>query len=287
MDHCANRSTHDPRCHRQSRSARGLHAFWTSALVLLLQACVPPPNGAVRPLVTDGEVVADAAASDAGPSPSVDAPRGDGGSLPDAIDGGMVTAPSDSGGIAAPLDAGGPSPTVDSGPRPASSRQLVVLDVRYTHNTTSRAFSFFPLRADMPANLVSPIDYAHGTVHERLEVIAKPSARDIRYQMCFFQDAHQSAKHACVSQRGLAFTGPGVYTFEQEMPTIYQFGNLAWTRALLDLMLVVKDAGGAPVDDRYGFDGDWAGSPDFSQYYPMEVRFTAVLVPPGETFAGF
>ena len=52
-------------------------------------------------------------------------------------------------------------------------------------------------------------------------------------------------------------------------------------------VLVVKDTDGKPVDTRYGFDGAWAGAPDLGLYYPMQVRYTAVLVPPGGTFTGF
>ena len=49
-------------------------------------------------------------------------------------------------------------------------------------------------------------------------------------------------------------------------------------------MLVIKDKDGNPVDDRFGFGGKWDGSPDFSLYYPMTVRFTAVVVAKGATY---
>lgn len=49
-------------------------------------------------------------------------------------------------------------------------------------------------------------------------------------------------------------------------------------------MLVIKDKAGNPVDDRFGFGGKWDGSPDFSLYYPMTVRFTAVVVARGAAY---
>lgn len=58
-----------------------------------------------------------------------------------------------------------------------------------------------------------------------------------------------------------------------------------WGRRLLDVMLVIKDKDGHPVDDRYGFGGKWDGSPDFSLYYPMTVRFTAVAVARGAAYS--
>ena len=105
--------------------------------------------------------------------------------------------------------------------------------------------------------------------------------------MCFFQDEHTSDNHACVSDSGLAFSAVGVYEHDQALDSIWQYGVIDWSRSLLDLMLVVKDGDGNPVDTRYDFDGAWDGSPDLSLYYPMEVRFTAVLVPAGGTFEGW
>ncbi len=52
----------------------------------------------------------------------------------------------------------------------------------------------------------------------------------------------------------------------------------------MDTMLVIKDKDGKPVDDRFGFGGKWDGSPDFSLYYPMTVRFTAVVVAKGAAY---
>jgi len=36
-------------------------------------------------------------------------------------------------------------------------------------------------------------------------------------------------------------------------------------------MTVVKDKNGNPIDDRYGYNDLWDGSPDFSLYYPMQI----------------
>ncbi|HLF95010.1 MAG TPA: hypothetical protein VJB14_16195 [Planctomycetota bacterium] len=49
-------------------------------------------------------------------------------------------------------------------------------------------------------------------------------------------------------------------------------------------MLVIKDKAGKPVDDRFGFGGKWDGSPDFSLYFPMTVRLTAVVVAKGAAY---
>jgi hypothetical protein len=166
--------------------------------------------------------------------------------------------------------------TISSAP-PPSNKQLILLDVTYTHNTVEKAFSFFDLPSWIPSNFVSPINYANGTLYERVVVITKPSTKSVYYEACIFQDAYVADKHAC--SNGLIFTSPGTYYGSQPFSSIYQYNNLVWTRSLLAEMLVVKDKGGVPVDDRYGFAGKWNGSPDFGLYYPMKIRYTSIIVP--------
>jgi hypothetical protein len=44
-------------------------------------------------------------------------------------------------------------------------------------------------------------------------------------------------------------------------------------------MTVVKDQNGNPVDTVYSqFVGNWLGSPNLGLYYPMDVRYTAILI---------
>lgn len=180
-----------------------------------------------------------------------------------------------------------------------SNKQLILLDQTYTHTTTvtsspvlrktadgtsitaksAMAFSFFNLPSSVPYNLVSPVNYAQGKIYQRVQVITKPSTKTVQYGLCLFQDYIISQKHACTSQ--MRFTAPGTYYSSQAMTSLYQYGNINWSRYLLLEMLVVKDGNGAPVDTRMGFGGKWIGSPDLSLYYPMKVRYTAIIVPPG------
>lgn len=163
----------------------------------------------------------------------------------------------------------------------ASSQQLVLLDVTYDHTTATKAFSFFNLPSGLPTNLVSPVNYAQGTLYQRLQVITKPSSKTVKYQICIFQDKIVKEKHACSNEGLLSFTGTGTYYANQPMTSLFQYSNIAWSRSLLTEMLVVKDVNGKPVDDRYGWAGTWSGSPNFALYYPMKVRYTAIVVSPG------
>ncbi len=167
-------------------------------------------------------------------------------------------------------------------PPPAQLDQFVLLDALYTHTTQTKGFSYFPIPPDVPENWKSPVNFYEGAIHIRLEVISKPSDRPVNYQICVFQDRHSSDKHACDHTR--TFTGPGVHEWKSSPGSLWQSKVIDWSRKLLDTMLVVKDKRGNPVDDRYGFGGKWDGSPDFSLYFPMTVRFTAVVVARGAAY---
>ncbi|KPQ45106.1 MAG: Carbohydrate binding domain protein, partial [Candidatus Methanoperedens nitroreducens] len=159
----------------------------------------------------------------------------------------------------------------------SNTNQLVIIDEYYTHNTITRAFSFFGV-SNVPSNLVSPVNYAGGTIYSRLQVITKPSTKIVNYQMCLFQDQLVAAKHACTNYQ--KFNSTGTYYASQPMTSLYQYNKIVWSRQLLERMLVVKDKYGMPVDNRYRppfgpFDGE-----NFNLYYPMKVRYTAIIVPP-------
>src|SRR3990167_1283023 len=162
-----------------------------------------------------------------------------------------------------------------------TSQQLILLNITYDHTNSTKAFSFFNLPSGIPSNLISPINYAQGTLYQRVQVLAKPSAKTVKYQYCIFQDQIIKEKHVCTDENKLSFTGTGTYYANQQMMTLFQYNNISWNRSLLTQMLVIKDKNGIPVDDRYGWDGRWDGSPDFSLYYPMKVYYTAIIVPPG------
>ncbi|CAG0957191.1 Serine-aspartate repeat-containing protein D [Methanosarcinales archaeon] len=160
----------------------------------------------------------------------------------------------------------------------SNNSQLIIMDVNYTHNNYTMAFSYFG-KPNVPDNLVSPINYAGGTIYSRLQVTTKPSTKIVNYQMCMFQDKIVEEKHACTNF--VKFNRTGTYYASQSMTSLYQYYNISWDRKLLDQMLVVKDLTGWPVDTRYGFDGNWSGWPNLYLYYPMQVRYTAIIVPPG------
>ncbi|HEX7021553.1 MAG TPA: tetratricopeptide repeat protein, partial [Trueperaceae bacterium] len=189
-----------------------------------------------------------------------------------------------------------PAPEPEPTPQPAAPARpaaagppLVLLDVDYTHQSASAgeggAFVFFDLPDDLPVDFRQPVDYAGGMVYQRLEVTAKPSDAPVLYQLCLIPNDNLNVKPACSSKNALRFQAPGVYQHSAPLASFSGFGDIDWNRGLREAMLILNDADGRPVDQRYAMAGQ--EGPDPTLYYPMEVHYTVVLVPKGGRFAGW
>lgn len=144
------------------------------------------------------------------------------------------------------------------------------------------AFKFFQMPSGNPANWTSPVNYANGTLHQRLQVVTKPSAATVMFALCMFQDEVISSRHACGQLSKLRFTATGTFTSSQAMTTLFQYGTAVdWTRRPNVIMLHITDANKVQPDSYPEYIGRWIGSPNWGLYYPMRVRYTAIVVPPG------
>lgn len=173
-------------------------------------------------------------------------------------------------------------PTVQAAP------QITLLEVEHTHRVGSSssggAYTFFPVPEALTGDLEAPVDYAGGTVFQRLEVMSKPSDAAVRYQLCLVPNDEIVVRPACSSDT-LSFDAPGVYEARQALSAFSEYDNIDWGKGLVNVMLVLKDSDGRPLDNTY-FLGD-AEPIDLGRYYPMQVRYEAVIVPPGGTFQGW
>ena len=153
--------------------------------------------------------------------------------------------------------------------------QLVLLDEKLEVDS---AFKFFPTPKHSPENWTAPIDYPKGQIHVWLHIEKKASDTAFKHQICLFQGKH----HACTQQRLISATGIGETS--EQLGGIWNAGKHDWTKQISKIMLVTKDANGKPVSDMKQFKGKWAGSPDFSLYFPYTVHCVITLVPPGATY---
>lgn len=134
-----------------------------------------------------------------------------------------------------------------------------------------------------------PINYAEGTLYFRAEVREMPSNQDMRLQFCFWQQegTDRFALETCGSQQPISFRGSTVVAaWSQEIGKMWKKNGvpLDWSRARYRNGVAIKNPQGLPVSDYNGW--NWNGE-DPSEWYPMDLRFTVVVVEKGKTFSGW
>jgi len=179
-----------------------------------------------------------------------------------------------------------PAPEPTPSPPTASDGPVLVIDRQLEHRAAgtggSGAFTFVST-PDLQRDLRR---YATGTLHQRLDVLSKPSDEFVRYQLCLVP-VDITVAPACSDAARLAFSDAGTLVTDQPVASLSGAGRIAWSSGVTSVMLVVRDASGTPVDDRsFAAAGDRT-SFEMSDFYPMTVRYQAMLVPAGASFPGW
>jgi hypothetical protein len=149
-----------------------------------------------------------------------------------------------------------------------AQQQFVVTETTYTATAANTMDShyFVSPAAGTPSNWRSPIDYASGRAHARLEVLEKPSTKKTLYNICF-----ESPSNAACMGYSPAYTTPGVYDFEFAFSSFYQYSAVDWSKGIKDVALILKDENGTKVQ------GDAA-------FYPSKIHITITIIAPGSTY---
>ena len=163
---------------------------------------------------------------------------------------------------------------------------MLVIDRQLEHRSAgaggSGAFTFVST-PDLQRDLQG---LAGGTLHQRLEVVSKPSDEVVRYQLCLVP-IDITVAPACSDAARLSFSDTGTFVTDQPLASLSGADRIAWSNGVTSLMLVVRDASGTPVDERsFAASGERTAF-DISDFYPMTVRYQAMVVPPGATFPGW
>ena len=183
---------------------------------------------------------------------------------------------------AAPVESAGPAAAA----LPPVTAWLVVVDDVVEHRAASAggtsAFTFLGAR-HLDRDLAA---FAGGSLHVRLQVRSKPTADPVRYQICLVpQDIRVSP--ACTAPERLEVTSAGSFTLDQRLDALSGAAALDWAQGIQQVMLVLRQPDGTPIDDRL-LPGQTSRSiVDPARYYPMDVRVSAVLVAPGGAFPGW
>jgi hypothetical protein len=179
-----------------------------------------------------------------------------------------------------------PEPPPPPGPPPAPASELLIFDWNQPVTTAERGFPWDkPPRSEANGDWTKPVNYAEGTVYLRAEIRQMPSPRTVRLQFCHWQD--NNALETCSSLGRLVYLGqPVVLEWAQEIGKMWKLDGrpLDWTRPRHRCGVAVKNAAGLPVSDYSGW--KWNGEIP-AEWYPMDLRFTAVVVEKGKTFGGW
>ena len=131
-------------------------------------------------------------------------------------------------------------------------------------------------------NWVSPVNYAAGTIHFRAQIKSMPQAKQMRLQFCFWQ--FKNTRETC--SRTQQITVGQTVTWSQPLNGMWKKDQRAldWTKPRDRNGVAIKNGQGLPVSNYSGW--NWNGeNPD--EWYPMNVRFTVVVVEKDRAFSGW
>ena len=134
-------------------------------------------------------------------------------------------------------------------------------------------------------NWVTPINYAGGTFYYRVEIFNQPVPQfDMKLQFCIWQ--FNNALETCGPLPTVPGTSGTVREFSGTIASMWKLNGapLVWSQPRFRNGIAVKNGAGDPVSSYVGW--NWNGE-DPDEWYPLDLRFTVVVVEAGGTFSGW
>ncbi len=165
----------------------------------------------------------------------------------------------------------------------ACAEQFVLFDETFTFThedavNSKPSQSHYYVREDRlnpqrPRDWTAPVDYRHGTVHVRLEVLDKPAGgQPTSWSVCYIPYKGQNHGYGCIG------TGPyaqaGVLEKDLDMTTFWQNDDIVWSQGIKEMHLVLKDDKNLHAHKR----------PDPERFFPTKVRMTLIQVSKGTAY---
>jgi hypothetical protein len=131
-------------------------------------------------------------------------------------------------------------------------------------------------------NWVQPVNFAQGTLYFRAHIQAIPKNQPgMKLGWCFWQRRVENC-------RGNRVPGvPGtIATWTVQVQDMWKKNGVPvdWTQPRTKNGFVVRNSRNKPVSDKANF--NWSGE-NPAHWYPMDIRFTVVVVAKGGTFSGW
>lgn len=144
----------------------------------------------------------------------------------------------------------------------------------------------------------APINFAEGTLYLRAEVrdvqVAQP---DMKISFCYWQMGELSPGNPFFFETCTTEDVPGieglVTTWAAPIPGMWKLEKypLDWSKPRTESGFVIKAGNGIPVSNKKNFNWGCGTKPDCTPnpdaWYPMDIRFTVVVVEKGKGFSGW
>lgn len=167
----------------------------------------------------------------------------------------------------------------------ASAEQFVLFDVTFTFtkhdaDNSKPSKSHYYVRGNMlnpqrPKDWTSPVDYRHGTVRIRTEVIEKPAGSEpTTWSLCYIPHQGQKNGYGCTGT--VLYRERGVYEQDVPMTKFWQNDSIVWSEGIKQMDLVIKDGSGGG--------GHAHKRPDHEKFFPTKVRITMIQVSAGSKY---
>ena len=166
--------------------------------------------------------------------------------------------------------------------------QIVIFDWNKKVTQSDRGFPWNQPPMEN-GNWKSPYNYAGGTLYVRAQIKNQPvPQQDMRLQFCFWQElnGNKFGLETCITTKNVPGTSGTVRCWSSPLQSMWKLNNapLDWDRPRYRVAAVVKNGAKDPVSDYNGW--NWNGE-NPAHWYPLDMRFTVIVVPKGSSFAGW
>lgn len=172
-----------------------------------------------------------------------------------------------------------PTPTVT--PTLPPGEELLVFDWNKPVTEADGGFA-----VDIPpianGDWTKPINFAEGTLYFRAEIRSQPVPQDeMRLGFCFWQEVAENCAGSPVPGRKGT-----VVTWERPVKDMFKVNGISidWSKARRRNGFAVRNRNNNPVSNKQGW--NWSGE-DPKAWYPLDLRFTVVVVEKGAGFSGW
>jgi hypothetical protein len=166
-----------------------------------------------------------------------------------------------------------------------TENQFVLFDVMFDYSKTDAdnstpSKSHYYVKSEKinpyrPTDWISPVDYRHGTVHIRIEVLDKPSGQEpTKWTLCYLPNKGQGNNYGCTDTD--LYTAEGIYEKDVSMTSFWENEAIIWHEGIKQMDLVIKDNSGGQ--------GHAHKRADHEKFFPTKVRITMVQVAAGATY---